>query len=270
MSTVTAPTTPTTPASPVAHRPRLVSSELLKVTSTKMWLGMLVGVVIFIAIGVVASIFAPEQPDVVRPRLTTPEGMRNLFANAGGAYVFAIIIGALGMTQELRHQTFTSTLLAEPHRNRVTGAKMAAYAVVGAFYGLVGVVVGYALAFALLPLKDHTAVPGNALWQIAGGAILGSALFAVLGVAIGTLVRNQIAAILGILVWVLLIEQLVVTFLPSVGKWLPGGALAGVLQTTGANGTTYLPVWGGALVLLGYTALFATVAALTTQRRDVT
>jgi hypothetical protein len=263
MSTLTSP-------APVEHRPRLVSAELLKVTSTKMWLGMLIGVVIFIGIGVASSIFAPEQPGFAQPRLTTPEGMRNLFANAGGAYVFAIIIGALGMTQELRHQTLTSTLLAEPHRNKVTGAKMAAYFGIGAFYGLVGVVVGYALAFALLPLKDHTDVPFAALWQIAGGAVLGSALFAVLGVAVGTLVRNQIAAILGILVWVLLIEQLVVAFLPSVGKWLPGGALAGVLQTTGVNNTTYLPVWAGALVLVGYTALFAVVAALTTQRRDVT
>ena len=265
MSTLTAPV-----AAPVAHRQRLVSSELLKVTSTKMWLGMLIGVIAFIGIGVASSIFAPEQPGFAAPRLTSAEGMRNLFANAGGAYVFAIIIGALGMTQELRHQTLTSTLLAEPHRNKVSGAKMAAYFGVGAFYGLVGVVFGYLLAFALLPLKDHGDVPWDALAQIAGGAILGSALFAVLGVAVGTLIRNQIAAILGILVWVLLIEQLVVAFLPSVGKWLPGGALAGVLQTTGVNGTTYLPVWGGALVLVGYTALFAIIAALTTQRRDVT
>jgi ABC-2 type transport system permease protein len=260
------------PTSVVAARPRLVSSELLKVTSTKMWLGMLIGVAVFISIGVLSQIFAPDQSSsgFVQPRLTTTEGMRNLFAQAGGAYVFAIIIGALGMTQELRHQTLTPTLLAEPRRNKVTSAKMAAYFGIGAFYGLVGVLIGYALAFALLPLKTHTDIPVNALWQIAGGAVLGSALFAVLGVAVGTLVRNQIAAILGILLWVLPIEQLVVLFLPSIGKWLPGGALNGVLQTTGVNNTTYLPVWAGALVLIGYTALFAIAAALTTQRRDVT
>jgi hypothetical protein len=43
-----------------------------------------------------------------------------------------------------------------------------------------------------------------------------------------------------------------------------------VLQTTGFNGASYLPVWGGALVLIGYTVVFAVIAALTTQRRDVT
>ena len=267
---MTTATLPSTGAGSVARRQRLVSAEILKVTSTKMWLSMLVGVVLYIGIGVAATVFSPAPPGVDLATLMTDAGMRNLFAQAGGAYVFAIVIGALGMTQELRHQTLTSTLLAEPRRNRVMVAKMAAYGVIGAVYGAVGVVFGYGLALFLLVFKDHTDIPTSSLLQIAGGAILGSALFAVLGVAVGTLVRNQIAAILGILVWVLIVESLVVQFLPKIGKWLPGGALNGVLQTTGFNGTTYLPVWGGALVLLGWTALLGLLAAVTTQRRDVT
>jgi ABC-type transport system involved in multi-copper enzyme maturation permease subunit len=253
-----------------ASRQRLVAAELLKVTSTKMWLGFLVGVVLYIGIGAVAVIFTPAQPGVDVPTLETEAGIRNLFAQAGGAYVFAIVLGALGMTQEIRHQTLTSTFLAEPRRNRVMVAKMAAYGIVGAVYGAVGVVFGYALAFALLPLKDHADIPWTALWQIAGGAVLGCALFAILGVAVGTLIRNQIAAILLILVWVLLIEALVVAFLPSWGKWLPGGAIAGVLQSTGFGGAEYLDVWQGSLVLIAYAAVFGAIAALTTQRRDVT
>ena len=265
MSTLTAPTT-----APIEARSRLVSAELLKVTSTKMWLGMLVGVVLFIGIGVAATILAPEQPGVVVPRLTTPEGMRNVFAQAGGAYLFAIVIGTMGMTQELRHQTLTSTLLAEPRRNKVMVSKMAAYAIIGGIYGAVGVAFGYLLALALLPLKTHAAIPWTAMWQIAAGSILGCALFAVLGVALGTLIRNQIAAILGVLVWVLIVEALLVSFLPKFGKWLPGGALNGIIQATGPNNTSYLPVWGASLVLIGWTVLFGAIAAATTQRRDVT
>lgn len=247
-----------------------MSAELLKVTSTKMWLGMLVGVVLFIGIGVAATILAPEQPGVPVPRLTTPEGMRNVFAQAGGAYLFAIVIGTLGMTQELRHQTLTSTLLAEPHRNKVMVAKMAAYAVIGAIYGAVGVAFGYLLALALLPLREHADLPLTAMWQIAAGAVIGCALFAVLGVALGALIRNQIAAVLGVIVWVVLVEALLVQLLPRVGKWLPGGALNGILQATGPNNEPYLPVWGASLVLIGWTAVFALIAAATTQRRDVT
>jgi ABC-2 type transport system permease protein len=263
-ATLTAPTTSPT------SRQRLISAEILKVTSTKMWLWMLVGVVIYISIGIAATILAPAQPGQEGTTLQTAAGMRNVFAQAGTASLFAIVIGTLGMTQELRHQTLTSTLLAEPRRNKVMVAKMAAYGVIGAIYGVVGVVWAYGLAFALLPLKDHAPVPTDALWQIAGGAILGCALFAILGVALGTLIRNQIAAVLGVVVWVAFIEALIVVFLPSFGKWLPSGALNGVLQATGFNGTTYLPVWAGALVLIGWTALFGALAALTTQRRDVT
>jgi hypothetical protein len=260
-----------TPAPATARPPsRLVSAELLKVTSTKMWLGLLAALAVYIGIGVVATVFAPEQPGVSIARLSTEAGMRNLFAQAGGGYLFAIVIGTLGMTQELRHQTLSSTLLAEPRRNRVMVAKMAAYGVVGAIYGVVGVVWGYALALALLPFKDHGELPVTAMWQIAGGAVLGCALFAVLGVAIGALVRNQIAAVLGVLVWVVLVEALIVALLPKIGKWLPGGALNGILQATGLNNASYLPVWGGALMLIGYTVVFGVLAAATTQRRDVT
>jgi ABC-type transport system involved in multi-copper enzyme maturation permease subunit len=253
-----------------ASRQRLVAAELLKVTSTKMWLGFLVGVVLYIGIGIVAVVFTPAQPGVEVPTLETDQGIRNLLAQAGGAYVFAIVLGALGMTQEIRHQTLTSTFLAEPRRNRVMVAKMAAYGIVGAAYGAVGVAFGYLLAVALLPLKEHAPIPWDVAAQIAGGAILGSALFAILGVAIGTLIRNQIAAILLVLVWVLLIEALVVAFLPDWGKWLPGGALAGVLQSTGFGGAEYLSVWQGSLVLIAYAVVFGALAALTTQRRDVT
>jgi ABC-2 type transport system permease protein len=258
------------PAATARPRGHLVSAELLKVTSTRMWLGMLAGAVLYVGIGVAASVFAPETPGVTVPRLSTVEGMRNLFAQAGTAYVFAIVIGTLGMTQELRHQTLTSTLLAAPHRNAVMVAKMAAYALVGAFYGFVCVALGYLTALALLPFKDHADLPASAMWQIAGGAVLGSALFAVLGVAVGALVRNQIAAILGILVWVLLVESLIVQLLPAIGKWLPAGALRGILQATGINDAGYLPVWGATLVLLGWTVLLGGLAAATTQRRDVT
>ncbi len=252
------------------HRPRLVSAEILKVTSTKMWLWMVIGVVAYVGLVVGFTVFAPAPQGVGVPTIETEAGLRNVFAQAGLAYVFAIVIGTLGMTQELRHQTITSTFLAAPRRNAVMLAKMVAYALVGAFYGLVGVVFGYALALILLAFKTHADIPWDSLAQIAGGAILGSALFAVLGVALGALIRNQIAAVIGVLVWVLFIEGIVVFTLPDIGKWLPGGALSGVLQSTGLDGREYLPVWAGAAVLLGYTLVFASIAALTTQKRDVT
>ena len=126
------------------------------------------------------------------------------------------------MTQELRHQTLTSTLLAEPRRNRVMVAKMAAYAVIGAVYGVDRRACSATRSPSRCCRSRTTPTSrGPRCGRSPAAPILGCALFAVLGVALGTLIRNQIAAILGVLVWVLIIEALLVSFLPSVGKWLP-------------------------------------------------
>ncbi len=100
--------------------------------------------------------------------------------------------------------------------------------------------------------------------------MLGYAIYAAVGVCVGALVRNQIAAVVGALLWTVLAESLTVALLPQVGRWLPGGALAGVLQSTPVRGGTYLPVWAGALLLTAYGVAFALLAAATTLRRDVT
>ena len=52
----------------------------------------------------------------------------------------------------------------------------------------------------------------------------------------------------------------VVAFWPSVGKWLPGGALNGVLQLEAPSGAAYLPVAAAAALLLAYAAAFAGVS----------
>ena len=266
MSAVTTPI-PTHPTS--GPRPALVRAEFLKIVSTKMWLGLLVGVLIFVAIQVGATAFAPRGPEARIPELTTDIGMRNLFGGVGQATVFALIIGALGITQEFRHQTITSTFLASPHRSRVMVAKMLAHVLIGAFYGVVAVVGGFAVAFTALRFKDHAPVDYGVVAQIGVGVILVYALYAVLGVAVGTLVRNQIAAIVGLLVWAVFIESLAVLLLPSWGKWLPGGAAEGVRQVSGITDNAYLAPLPAALLLIAYAVAFALIAARTTLRRDV-
>ncbi len=126
------------------------------------------------------------------------------------------------------------------------------------------------LAAGLPSLKRHAAVGAATVWQISAGTLLGYALFAVLGVCVGALVRNQIAAILGGLLWTLVIEALLLAFLPAVGKWLPGGALHATLQATAFNGGALLSAWAGTAVLLTYVVVFAVLATGTTLRRDVT
>ena len=104
----------------------------------------------------------------------------------------------------------------------------------------------------------------------AGVAVM--ALYGPIGVAIGALVRNQIAAVAGALVWLLAVEGFLVTLLPAIGRWMPGGATAGLLQEGGAATThgALLPAWAGGLVLLGYATVIGLLASALALRKDLT
>ena len=108
-------------------------------------------------------------------------------------------------------------------------------------------------------------------WQTAAAAFVVMAACSVIGVAVGALVRNQIAAAVGVLVWMLAVEQTVIPAFPAIGRWMPGGAADALLQLgpeLGLEGKLLSAPVGG-LVLLGYTAAAVTLALLLTPRRDV-
>ena len=94
------------------------------------------------------------------------------------------------------------------------------------------------------------------LWQVVGAVFVVMAAYSLIGVAVGALVRNQIAAVVGVLVWMLAAEQLLITTVPAFGRWTPGGATYGLLQlgpAISADGKLLAAPIGG-LIRLGYTA----------------
>jgi hypothetical protein len=262
---------------------RLMASEWRKVTTTKMlWVLALVAVayssVNVITLVLVASGTIPGVPETGEPSLLLqPEYITTLLAQVGTAATFVLILGIIAMTGEYRHMTITSTFLATPRRGRVLTAKMALYAALGAAIAIVTMAVVTAVAVVVLTRFDHAPVTAAMVGQVLLGALIGLTLYAVVGVSLGALIRSQIAAIIIALVWVLLLEALVGFAFPSVGKWLPGGALNAAMSVTVATDPTggltqadRLPAWGGAVVLLGYALVFAVLASRTTLRRDIT
>jgi hypothetical protein len=79
--------------------------------------------------------------------------------------------------------------------------------------------------------------------------------------------RNQVAAIVTVLLWTVLAEQLVVQLLPEFGRFLPGGA-ASSLARVGLD--QLLPMAPAALLLAGYVAVATLAAVRVVERRDVT
>lgn len=246
----------------------LLRAEWRKFVSTSLPIVLIVVGIGLTAMNVVALSLAAGQPGV--PPLSDPSAVRNVYGSAGQSAVIALVLGILSMTGENRWQTITATFIAEPRRGRVVAAKMVISAFVGLLLGVINAVVLAALALPLLAWRDAIAIPTSDIAGILIAVPAAYAMYAVVGVGFGALVRNQIAALVSALLWVMLVEALVVAFAPAVGKWLPGGAVSGMLRATGYTGGSYLPPALATVVLLGYAAAFALAATATTLRRDVT
>ena len=89
-----------------------------------------------------------------------------------------------------------------------------------------------------------------------------------IGVAVGAVVRYQVPAVVGALIWVLVVENLGAGLLGQAGSYLPGQA-AHALASASQAGTLLAPAIG-ALVLGGYALLAMVAATVRMTRADVT
>jgi ABC-2 type transport system permease protein len=259
----------------------LVRSELHKIRTTRLWWGLLLGALLYTIVQAGANAaLAGQTPGAGQPAgpgLDTAQAIRQVYATSAfqGAYIFAMILGITGMTGEYRYQTITPTFLATPRRAKVVIAKMAAHFGAGLVYGAVCVLGALVVGGTVILIRSFPLGLGaDRLWPSIGLGIVAVALWTLLGIGIGTLIRNQIAAILTAVFVTFLLEPLA-TFilaandLDNVVKWLPTNAST-ALTSPATTQLHYLPWWAGGLVLLGYAAVFATLGMLLSARRDIT
>jgi ABC-2 type transport system permease protein len=149
------------------------------------------------------------------------------------------------------------------------GAKLIAASLAGAGLAAVASVVTLAVAVPWLAAKDiHVSILSGDVGLVLLAAIAATALYAVVGVGVGSLIRNQTAAVVIALLWVMIVESLLVTFLPEVGRWLPGGAVAALTAVATRDGGL-LPMWAGGLLFAAYGLGFAATGSRFVLRRDV-
>jgi ABC-2 type transport system permease protein len=131
--------------------------------------------------------------------------------------------------------------------------------------------VSVTFSIALIRSRNGDVTVATPFWQtIAAGFVVMTA-YGTIGVAIGALVRNQIAAVVGVLVWMFTVEQIVIPAFPAVGHWMPWRAAAALLQLGPAitlDGNL-LPAAVGGLVLAGYTTAAVVLALRISPGRDV-
>jgi hypothetical protein len=257
---------------------RLVRVELLKLTSTRSTYGLLavsVGLTALWNILEASRAGTSSGPDP----LNTYTGLRSIVAGGVWDLILAAVLGMMISSGEFRHHTATSTYLAAPRRNQVLAAKAVAGAAGGAVFGLAGYAVACTVGLSFVAAKGYPVAIGASTFADWGaGHLLGGALLAAIGVAVGSLIRSQLAVVIGAFVWSIILESLIGALFPTVHPYLPYTAattLAGTalgVASFGAGGAsaTALPFAAATALLLAIAVVIALIASRTTVRRDIT
>jgi ABC-2 type transport system permease protein len=245
-------------------------AETRKLLTTQVWFWMALlalGLSLLVAC-LVSGFTKPEDPGI------PIEGVLN--ACIGFAVLISSVFGVIGVTGEYRHLTVTPTFLSVPRRGTVIAAKLVTYLVTGLVLGALCIGLALAVAAPWLSARGVTVDLGaNSTIRIIIGGIIASGIWGVIGVGVGALLRNQVAAVVGIVLYRFLVEGILsaIPHVKSAYPYLPGGATTALVNTADpnvGNPSDLLSPYAGGALLLAYGLVFAILGSLLTVRRDVT
>jgi ABC-type transport system involved in multi-copper enzyme maturation permease subunit len=246
----------------------LVRSELLKVRTTRGWWAYLGVIALLVGVATAAEVGTADDF-----RRSEVDFQVTLVDAVGVGALIAIILGITIVTSEYRHGTITPTFLVTPKRELVLASKTVAAIVLS-------------LGFAILSLAVVAAI--GVPWLGAVGAdlhlgardvgvrtlqvLLLAVLWGLMGVAIGSVVHSQVAALVGTLVWIFLGELLlfglfVLLDVEGLMGYLPFQALDAADGTAGEDLLSYWPAVG---VSLAWIAVLGVAGVWRTRADDVT
>jgi ABC-2 type transport system permease protein len=251
----------------------LIRSELLKLRTARSF-----GVLIAIGVGVCALIalgsglFANYSPEDGGPGL-------DLISTASTVLFFTLMLGVLSVTTEYRHGSIASTLLVEPNRVRLLAAKLAAVTIAGALVGLITAGLCLGIGQATLPGRDYPlGLDGGEVVKLLAGMAAAGGLTTAFGAGVGALVRKQTAAVVGVILYLLLIETLITALLldraldaQGLERYGFGNAMVEATGTAPVNGLDdAFGQLAGVLILLAWAALLALIGGAVMRARGIT
>ena len=241
---------------------RQLDSELLKLRTTRAVAALLLAATALTLLGACVEGLSPGAAE-----LAAPDTQRSMFSAGVTAILFSTLAGLLAVTSEFRYGTIRPTLLVQPRRRVVIGAKLAVGALVGAAFAVACVAVAFAAGRAILAVRGiDLALAGGDVAPLTLGTVLGAVLGGLIGVAIGALIRNQVGAIVAVAAYAFAVDAVLFAAAPSIGRYLPGKAGDGL---SGLPDADLLAPGAGAAVMAAWTLAFVVAAAWRTDHTDV-
>ena len=259
---------------------RLVRVETLKLRVTRLSYGLLATGAGLTALFAVLEASRAGTGKGGVPPLDTVSGFDSVITGGIWSMLLAGVLGVTVSSGEFRHATATLTYLAAPARGRVQAAKAMSAALAGAVFGAAGYTASLATGLAFVAARGYPVPVGDAtMARYGAGAVLAAALLAAVGAGLGALLRSQLAGVIAIFVWSIVIESLLGGLFPAIRPYLPytaaatlsgtplGGAAFGPAHSL--SGSSPLPFAGSAALVAAVAALLSVAAARTTLRRDI-
>lgn len=239
----------------------LIHAELLKLRSLRSTYVAMIALLV-LAAAIVAAALSEAGSEGMR----TAAELQEPVVVAGGflAALFLAVLGVNGSAGEYRHATIAQRFLATPTRHRVLAAKLLTYAGLGGSVAVVTLAVALAMAQPLIDAKDLSLglSPGDAA-AMAAAAFAATAMFGMLGVAIGFLCRSQSAGVT-IVFGTLIAEKLFGGFLGPVAALMPFELMQTLLGVHGRHRVV------SGVGLAGVTAAVILAVTYVVRQRDVT
>jgi ABC-2 type transport system permease protein len=244
----------------------LLGSEVLRVRATATLWWLLLATAAVGVVGTIAPLLALD--DTSASALLTDRQLQQALHGAAAGASLVIVAGIVGMAGDWRFGQATQTFLTTPVRHHVVAARALVYLGVGVLYGLAAALTSFITAWAWYR-SEGVALPldSSAVWLTLLGCTVVSTMFGPLGVGIGAVVRNPVVAVVGALVWQVLVEPALFQAAPSVFRWLPGIASFAIRRQPTDD---LLGVGPAAALLLAITASLLVLGAWLVDHDDVT
>jgi hypothetical protein len=236
----------------------LLSGELIKVRTTRTALGFAIASVLLVLAYVLVSFLAGDP--------TTASDKRDALNVGGVLSIPLLLFGIVGATGEFRHRTLAPAVLIAPDRTRLTVARLLAYALTAIAVGVAMLAVALVIGAILLPSESGEELAGADYARLIGGGLITAGLVTSLGVGVGLLVRNQVAGVVGALVWIFILEPLV----GVIDQDLVGYTVLQAAGTVGGSDSDVSLSFGASVAaLVAWALVFVVAGLLVDRRRDV-
>lgn len=239
----------------------LLRAELLKLRTTRTFVTLVIVTLALSLLVVGLSTMLTEG--------FTEDSVRELFTFDFSS-LFILLLGVVGMAGEWRHRTITSSVLAAPDRVRLLAAKLISYAVAGTVLSLIVTAALMVLGTLILSSRGETTLGLADLADVLWRNLVVAALLGAFGVCIGGLLRNQIVAIVGLLIFAFVLEPTLLALEPEVGRFGPTvGAPNGIIGINPVSEGDLLAPGIAFVVMLGWVGLGFAATAAALRRRDL-